>query len=331
MRPNRHRRVPMADLEHPPEAVVQWARGAGRPVPFGGSAERARWFLGPARAAGREERASARLVGMTRLALLGGGSHGRGARRRPPRCRMGRGRHRGGGGASRTPARARRALPGSAGRAQPRVGGRRRRGRDRRGSSRSISPTRSSRPATSLGDETLVLSIAAGSADRHPRSGGVRSPRGARHAEHPRPSSAPRPRRSAGRPSATEAPPRARRADPGCGRHRGARPGTPHGRGHGPVGLGAGLPVPGGGALIEAGVLAGLPRPHGRCARAPDDARGRAAPRRRREPRAVASRRHVTGRHDGGGLHALETRGVRAALLDAVQAAAARSRELGEE
>ena len=43
----------------------------------------------------------------------------------------------------------------------------------------------------------------------------------------------------------------------------------------------------------------------------------------------AAGHGHLTGRHDGGRLRALEQRGMRAAFLDAVMAATERSRELG--
>jgi pyrroline-5-carboxylate reductase len=85
-------------------------------------------------------------------------------------------------------------------------------------------------------------------------------------------------------------------------------------------------------ALIEAGVLAGLPRPtadtlvretllgSATLLAAGDDS-----------PDTLRAAVTSPGGTTAAGLHMLESRGVRAAFLDAVRAAAARSRELGEE
>jgi pyrroline-5-carboxylate reductase len=83
-------------------------------------------------------------------------------------------------------------------------------------------------------------------------------------------------------------------------------------------------------ALIEAGVLAGLPRSTA-DALVRETLLGAATLLAEGEPPA-ALRAAVTspGGTTAAGLHALETRGVRAAFLDAVREATARSRELGE-
>jgi pyrroline-5-carboxylate reductase len=84
-------------------------------------------------------------------------------------------------------------------------------------------------------------------------------------------------------------------------------------------------------ALIEAGVLAGLPRPtadalvretllgSAQLLAAGDDS-----------PESLRAAVTSPGGTTAAGLHALEQRGVRAALLDAVRAATERSRQLGD-
>jgi pyrroline-5-carboxylate reductase len=83
-------------------------------------------------------------------------------------------------------------------------------------------------------------------------------------------------------------------------------------------------------ALIEAGVLAGLPRPVSRAlatqtllgaARLLDESG--------EGPEALRAAVTSPGGTTASGLRALETAGVRAAFLDAVMAATDRSRELG--
>jgi pyrroline-5-carboxylate reductase len=84
-------------------------------------------------------------------------------------------------------------------------------------------------------------------------------------------------------------------------------------------------------ALIDAGVLAGLPRPVSESLTR-ETLLGAATLLAEGEP-PEALRAAVTspGGTTAAGLHVLEQRGVRGAVLDAVRAAAARSRELGEE
>ena len=85
-------------------------------------------------------------------------------------------------------------------------------------------------------------------------------------------------------------------------------------------------------ALIEAGVLAGLPRPTADTL-VRETLLGSATLLAAGDESPDALRAAVTspGGTTAAGLHMLESRGVRAAFLDAVRAAAARSRELGEE
>jgi pyrroline-5-carboxylate reductase len=86
-------------------------------------------------------------------------------------------------------------------------------------------------------------------------------------------------------------------------------------------------------ALIDAGVLAGLPRPVADALTretllgAATLLAGEAA----ETPEALRAAVTSPGGTTAAGLHVLEQRGVRGAFLDAVRAAAARSRELGEE
>jgi pyrroline-5-carboxylate reductase len=84
-------------------------------------------------------------------------------------------------------------------------------------------------------------------------------------------------------------------------------------------------------ALIEAGVLAGLPRPTA-DALVRETMLGAAMLLADGEsPEVLRAAVTSPGGTTAAGLHALESRGVRVAFLDAVRAAAARSRELGEE
>ena len=84
-------------------------------------------------------------------------------------------------------------------------------------------------------------------------------------------------------------------------------------------------------ALIDAGVLAGLPRPVADTL-ARETILGAATLLAEGEsPETLRAAVTSPGGTTAAGLHALESHGVRAAILDAVRAAAARSRELGEE
>jgi pyrroline-5-carboxylate reductase len=85
-------------------------------------------------------------------------------------------------------------------------------------------------------------------------------------------------------------------------------------------------------ALIEAGVLAGLPRETA-DALVRETLLGSASLLAAGDDTPESLRAAVTspGGTTAAGLHQLEARGVRAALLDAVRAATARSRELGQE
>jgi pyrroline-5-carboxylate reductase len=85
-------------------------------------------------------------------------------------------------------------------------------------------------------------------------------------------------------------------------------------------------------ALIDAGVLTGLPRPVAE-ALTRETLLGAATLRARGDESAEQLRAAVTtpGGTTAAALHVLEQQGMRAALLDAVRAAARRSRELGEE
>jgi pyrroline-5-carboxylate reductase len=84
-------------------------------------------------------------------------------------------------------------------------------------------------------------------------------------------------------------------------------------------------------SLIEAGVLVGLPRDVAEVL-AVQTLLGSAQLLQSSDEHAAALRAAVTspGGTTAAGLHVLETAGVRAALLDAVKAAAERSRELGQ-
>jgi len=82
-------------------------------------------------------------------------------------------------------------------------------------------------------------------------------------------------------------------------------------------------------ALIEAGVLAGIPRPTADTL-VRETLLGSATLLAQGEsPESLRAAVTSPGGTTAAGLHALEARGVRAAILDAVRAATARSRELG--
>ena len=84
-------------------------------------------------------------------------------------------------------------------------------------------------------------------------------------------------------------------------------------------------------ALADAGVRVGLPRDAAQQPRDPDRARRGAARARdrHRTPRSSGTRVTSPGGTTIAGLARLEAAGFRAALLDAVEAATRRSRELG--
>lgn len=84
-------------------------------------------------------------------------------------------------------------------------------------------------------------------------------------------------------------------------------------------------------ALIEAGVLAGLPRPTADALVRQTMLGSALLLADGENPERLRAAVTSPGGTTAAGLHALETRGVRAAFLDAVRAAADRSRELGEE
>jgi pyrroline-5-carboxylate reductase len=84
-------------------------------------------------------------------------------------------------------------------------------------------------------------------------------------------------------------------------------------------------------ALIEAGVLAGLPRPVSETLTRETLLGAATLLTGGDAPEALRAAVTSPGGTTAAGLHVLEQRGVRGAVLDAVRAAAARSRELGEE
>jgi pyrroline-5-carboxylate reductase len=84
-------------------------------------------------------------------------------------------------------------------------------------------------------------------------------------------------------------------------------------------------------ALIDAGVLAGLPRPVAETLTRETLLGASMMLTTGDPPEALRAAVTSPGGTTAAGLHVLEQRGVRAAILDAVRAAAARSRELGEE
>ncbi len=84
-------------------------------------------------------------------------------------------------------------------------------------------------------------------------------------------------------------------------------------------------------ALIDAGVLAGLPRPISESLTRETLLGAAMLLAQGESPESLRAAVTSPGGTTAAGLHVLEQRGVRAALLDAVRAAAARSRELGEE
>ena len=86
-------------------------------------------------------------------------------------------------------------------------------------------------------------------------------------------------------------------------------------------------------ALIEAGVLAGLPRPVSapRWPRRPCSGAARLLDESPEGPEALRAAVTSPGGTTAAGLRALESAGVRAAFLDAVMAATERSRELGRD
>jgi pyrroline-5-carboxylate reductase len=84
-------------------------------------------------------------------------------------------------------------------------------------------------------------------------------------------------------------------------------------------------------ALIDAGVLTGLPRPVAETLTRETLLGAATLLADHESPEALRAAVTSPGGTTAAGLHVLEQRGVRAAILDAVRAAAARSRELGEE
>jgi pyrroline-5-carboxylate reductase len=84
-------------------------------------------------------------------------------------------------------------------------------------------------------------------------------------------------------------------------------------------------------ALIDAGVLAGLPRPVAESLTRETLLGAATLMADGTNPESLRAAVTSPGGTTAAGLHVLEQRGVRAALLDAVRAAAKRSRELGEE
>ena len=84
-------------------------------------------------------------------------------------------------------------------------------------------------------------------------------------------------------------------------------------------------------ALIDAGVLVGLPRDVERASSRPSSssARPRCWPTRAQSPEQLRAAVTSPGGTTAAGLRALERAGARAAFLDAVVAATERSRELG--
>ena len=83
-------------------------------------------------------------------------------------------------------------------------------------------------------------------------------------------------------------------------------------------------------ALIDAGVLAGLPRPVADQLTRETLLGAAMLLAEGESPEALRAAVTSPGGTTAAGLHVLESRGTRAALLDAVRAAAARSIELGD-
>jgi pyrroline-5-carboxylate reductase len=84
-------------------------------------------------------------------------------------------------------------------------------------------------------------------------------------------------------------------------------------------------------ALVDAGVLAGLPRPVAETLTRETLLGAATLLATGESPEGLRAGVTSPGGTTAAGLHVLEQRGVRGAILDAVRAAAARSRELGEE
>ena len=310
----------------PTGAGVVWARGAGGPSRSGKcgaapSVPRASPASRPDGAIALRAQSATVYPARMHLALARRRPHGRGARGRPARRRLGARRR------SRsprsTPTAARRSRSGSPGCGcpEPGVGGGRRRGRRGRGEAGRRASRRSRLSPRSCPRTRSSCRSRPGS--RSPRRGrGARPTGGAGDAQHRR---ARRPgrgrdrRRHATPPSSTSrsASGSSARSASSCGCPKPSSTRSPGSRAPGPAYVFLVAE-----AMIEAGVLVGLPARHQRRSSArPCSARRRCSPTASATPESLRAAVTSPGGTTAAGLQVLEAHGVRAAFLDAVDAA----------